>query len=68
MSDKKQYISARVDPKTAAAFRKAAEKHGGGSTVLKYMIEGFIEDRVVIAPPKPPELFKSFSDLKSVVK
>ena len=44
-------IAVRVAPAVAKKFHKASAAYGGASDVLRELINGFIEDRVKIAPP-----------------
>ena len=51
------YLGVRMEPKARTAFVKKAAKFGGTSEVLRELVAGFVEDRVVITPPQPSGIF-----------
>jgi hypothetical protein len=49
---KSEAIYVRVTPETKRAFAdKAARFEGGGSEVLRGLVDAFIEDRLTVMPP-----------------
>lgn len=55
MAKQTNFLTARLNPQTAAAFREKAKRYGGVSEVLRELVEAFIEDRLVIQPPVNPK-------------
>lgn len=45
-------LGVRLTSATKSAFRKKSVNFGGTSTVLRELIEGFVEGRVTIKAPK----------------
>lgn len=52
MMKRSNFLTVRLHQQTSQEFRAKAARYGGVSDVLREMIEAFLEDRLVIHPPK----------------
>lgn len=55
MTKRSTFLTVRLDTQTAQEFRTRATRYGGVSEVLREMIEAFLDERLVVRPPKQPK-------------
>jgi hypothetical protein len=55
MTKRTTFLTVRVDPALVRRFRAKAERYGGSASVLRELVEAFIEDRLIVHPPKQPK-------------
>ena len=52
-----KFLTVRCTEDIIEEFRKKSEEFGGSSTVLRDLVEAFVEDRVTIRPPTRKTIF-----------
>lgn len=52
MTKRSTFLTVRLHQQTSQEFRAKANRYGGVSEVLREMIDAFLEDRIVVHPPK----------------
>ena len=55
MSKHITFLTVRLLKQTHQEFRNKAQRFGGVSEVMRELIEAFLEDRLVVHPPKQPK-------------
>lgn len=55
MTKRSTFLTVRLQQQTSQEFRNKAARYGGVSEVLREMIEAFLDDRLVVHPPKQPK-------------